>query len=144
MTLAELAVGDLVLIEPGERIPVDGLVLGGRSAVDQSPITGESVPVDKAPGDEVYAGTLNKQGALDVSHFYYAHFYACQALWNAPDEVYFDEYFPKMRDMLVEEQKRNPANNGGWASQSYGEAYTTAYALLILQVPYQILPLYTR
>lgn len=84
------------------------------------------------------------QGALDVSHFYYAHFYACQALWNAPDEVYFDEYFPKMRDMLIEEQKRNPANNGGWASQSYGEAYTTAYALLILQVPYQILPLYTR
>ncbi len=67
VTLNELAVGDLVLIEPGERIPVDGLVLGGRSAVDQSPITGESVPVDKAPGDEVFAGTLNKQGALDVS-----------------------------------------------------------------------------
>lgn len=84
------------------------------------------------------------QGALDVSHFYYAHFYACQALWNAPDEVYFDEYFPKLRDMLVEEQKRNPANNGGWPSQSYGEAYTSAYALLILMVPYQTLPLYSK
>lgn len=67
VALDALAVGDLVLIEPGERIPVDGIVLGGRSAVDQSPITGESVPVDKVPGDEVYAGTLNKQGALDVS-----------------------------------------------------------------------------
>ncbi|MCC7507990.1 MAG: hypothetical protein IT464_01285 [Planctomycetes bacterium] len=84
------------------------------------------------------------QGALDVSHFYYAHFYAAQAMWMAPEEVYFDEYFPKMRELLVEEQKRNPANNGGWPSQSYGEAYTTAFALLILQVPYQLLPLYTR
>jgi Zn2+/Cd2+-exporting ATPase len=62
----DLAVGDLILIEPGERIPVDGVVKAGRSAVDQSPITGESMPVDKAPGDEVFAGTLNKQGALDV------------------------------------------------------------------------------
>ena len=65
--LEELAVGDLVLIEPGERIPVDGVVKAGRSAVDQSPITGESMPVDKAPGDEVFAATLNKQGALDVT-----------------------------------------------------------------------------
>jgi hypothetical protein len=70
------------------------------------------------------------QGSLDVSHFYYAHFYAAQAMWNAPEEVYFDEYFPKLRDLLVDEQKRNPANNGGWPSQSYGEAYTTAYAPL--------------
>jgi hypothetical protein len=46
--------------------------------------------------------------------------------------------------MLVEEQKRNAAGNGGWPSQSYGEAYTTAYALLILQVPYQLLPLFNR
>jgi hypothetical protein len=84
------------------------------------------------------------QGSLDVSHFYYAHFYAAQAMWNAPEEVYFDEYFPKLRDLLVDEQKRNPANNGGWPSQSYGEAYTTAFALLILQVPYQLLPLYAR
>jgi Cd2+/Zn2+-exporting ATPase len=65
--LEELAINDLVLIEPGERIPVDGIVQAGRSAVDQSPITGESMPVDKAPGDDVFAGTLNKQGALDVT-----------------------------------------------------------------------------
>lgn len=84
------------------------------------------------------------QGSLDTSHFYYGHFYACQAMWNAPDEAYFDEYFPKMRDLLIDEQKRNPAGNGGWASQSYGEAYTSAFALLILQVPFQTLPLYTK
>lgn len=64
--LEALAIGDIVLIEPGERIPVDALVIAGQSAVDQSPITGESVPVDKQPGDDVFAGTLNKQGALDV------------------------------------------------------------------------------
>jgi Cd2+/Zn2+-exporting ATPase len=58
--------GDIVLIEPGERIPVDGIVRSGRSAVDQSPITGESMPVEKQPGDKVFAGTLNQQGVLDV------------------------------------------------------------------------------
>lgn len=61
-----ISVGDIVLIEPGERIPVDGLIVGGRSAVDQSPITGESMPVEKAVGDKVFAGTLNQQGVLDV------------------------------------------------------------------------------
>jgi Cd2+/Zn2+-exporting ATPase len=63
---SEIAVGEVVLIEPGERIPVDGVVRGGRSAVDQSPITGESMPVEKAAGDKVFAGTLNMQGVLDV------------------------------------------------------------------------------
>jgi Cd2+/Zn2+-exporting ATPase len=58
--------GDIVLIEPGERIPVDGVIADGRSSVDESPITGESMPVDKLPGAKVFAGTLNKQGALDV------------------------------------------------------------------------------
>ncbi|MCU0480892.1 MAG: cadmium-translocating P-type ATPase [Anaerolineae bacterium] len=62
----EIAVGDIVLIAPGERIPVDGVVVGGRSAVDQAPITGESMPVEKEVGHTVFAGTLNKQGMLDV------------------------------------------------------------------------------
>jgi Cd2+/Zn2+-exporting ATPase len=64
--ISSIRVGDIVLIEPGERIPVDGEVLAGNSAVDESPITGESMPIDKGAGDEVYAGTLNKQGILDV------------------------------------------------------------------------------
>jgi Cd2+/Zn2+-exporting ATPase len=62
----ELRTGDHILIRPGERIPMDGLVLTGESAVNQAPITGESVPVDKVPGQEVYAGTVNGQGALTV------------------------------------------------------------------------------
>ncbi len=61
-----LAVGDLVLIRPGERIPADGWVREGRSSVDQSPITGESMPVEKGIGDEVFAGTVNGPGALTV------------------------------------------------------------------------------
>jgi Cd2+/Zn2+-exporting ATPase len=69
----EINVGDIVLIEPGERIPVDGVVNEGHSSVDQSPITGESMPVEKSIGDEVFAGTLNKQGLLDVKATKAAH-----------------------------------------------------------------------
>jgi Zn2+/Cd2+-exporting ATPase len=63
----ELLVGDLLLIRPGEKVASDGIVQSGNSAVDQSPITGESVPVDKVPGDRVYGGSLNGHGALDVA-----------------------------------------------------------------------------
>lgn len=64
--ISEIAVGDVILIEPGERIPVDGRVIDGQSAIDESPITGESIPVDKRAGDTVFAGTLNEQGILDI------------------------------------------------------------------------------
>ena len=62
----DLLIGDIVVVPPGERLPVDGRVIRGNSAVDQSPITGESVPVNKKPGDEVFAGTINAEAALDV------------------------------------------------------------------------------
>ena len=62
----EVVVGETVVVRPGENIPVDGVVLAGESAVDQSPVTGESVPVDKTAGDEVYAGTLNEAGYLEI------------------------------------------------------------------------------
>lgn len=62
----ELRVGDRVLVRPGDRIPADGTVVEGESAVNQAPITGESVPVDKTDGDEVYAGTINEEGYLEA------------------------------------------------------------------------------
>ncbi|MFB6233791.1 MAG: heavy metal translocating P-type ATPase [Halopenitus sp.] len=62
----EVRVGDVVVVKPGEKIPMDGDVIEGESAVNQAPITGESVPVDKVEGDEVFAGTINEQGYLEV------------------------------------------------------------------------------
>jgi Cd2+/Zn2+-exporting ATPase len=62
----EAVVGDVLVVKPGERIALDGTVASGMSSVDEAPITGESVPVAKASGDAVYAGTLNGSGLLDV------------------------------------------------------------------------------
>ena len=62
--IGEVQVGDLIVVRPGERIPVDGFVEDGRSSVDESMITGESMPVSKNPGDEVVGATLNKSGSF--------------------------------------------------------------------------------
>ncbi|MEO7454538.1 MAG: heavy metal translocating P-type ATPase [Fimbriimonadales bacterium] len=62
--IAEVRVGDTIVARPGARIPVDGVVLSGESAVDESMLTGESLPVDKAEGDRVFGGTINAHGAL--------------------------------------------------------------------------------
>jgi Cu+-exporting ATPase len=62
----EVQVGERVIVKPGARIPVDGVVTEGRSAVDASTLTGESLPADKGPGDAVYAGTLNQFGSLTI------------------------------------------------------------------------------
>ncbi len=64
--VAEIEAGDLLLVRPGERIPVDGLITQGRTVVDESMLTGESLPVSKNEGDRVTCGTLNKSGAVQV------------------------------------------------------------------------------
>ncbi len=64
VTVDEVDVGDLVLVHPGEKIPVDGVVVDGRSSIDESMLTGESMPVEKSAGDEVIGGTINKLGLL--------------------------------------------------------------------------------
>ncbi|MCW5612762.1 MAG: heavy metal translocating P-type ATPase [Rubrivivax sp.] len=63
--VAEVAVGALLRVKPGERVPVDGIVRAGHTSIDQSPVTGESLPVDKAAGDEVFAGTINVSGSFE-------------------------------------------------------------------------------
>ena len=64
MPVEQVRAGDLVVVRPGERIPVDGAVLEGESAVDESMLTGESMPVDKRPGAAVFAGTINRSGGF--------------------------------------------------------------------------------
>ena len=63
---ADVPLGAVIRVKPGTRLALDGVVTAGRSAIDQAPVTGESLPVDKAAGDAVYAGTLNQTGVLEV------------------------------------------------------------------------------
>jgi Zn2+/Cd2+-exporting ATPase len=67
VAVQELRVGDIAIVRPGDRIAVDGNITSGRSSVDQSPITGESVPVEKTTGQDVFAGSINGDGSLEVT-----------------------------------------------------------------------------
>ena len=62
--IQEVQVGDLIRVRPGEKIPVDGVIVEGESSVDESMVTGESIPVDKAKGDTVVGATMNKSGVI--------------------------------------------------------------------------------
>ena len=66
VNVTELKIDDVVLVRPGERIAVDGEIVSGSGAIDQSSVTGESVPADKEPGDKVFAGTLNQNAVLHI------------------------------------------------------------------------------
>lgn len=66
LPLDEIAIGETMIVRPGERLALDGTVLEGESSLDQSAITGESIPVSKGPGDPVLAGTINERGSLEV------------------------------------------------------------------------------
>jgi Zn2+/Cd2+-exporting ATPase len=66
LPVEKLARGDRIVVRPGDRVPVDGVIRDGQSALEQAALTGESVPVDKGPNDEVYCGSINGQGALEV------------------------------------------------------------------------------
>ena len=65
--IEEVKLGEIVLVKPGDNIPVDGTVLSGHSTVNQSTITGESIPIEKTVGDRTFAGTLNEHGALEIT-----------------------------------------------------------------------------
>lgn len=67
LPVEEIRVGEIIVIKPGERIPLDGMVISGLSAVDEAPITGESIPVVKEKGAEVFTGTVNQRGVLEVA-----------------------------------------------------------------------------
>src|SRR5690606_22507649 len=62
IAVEEVAIGEILRVGPGDRLPLDGVVIAGASAVNQSPVTGEGMPVEKGPGDDVFAGTINQHG----------------------------------------------------------------------------------
>ncbi|WNC15190.1 heavy metal translocating P-type ATPase [Brevibacillus brevis] len=66
LPVEEVGVGDVIVVKPGEKVPLDGDVITGESSVNQAPITGESIPVDKQAGDAVFAGSVNESGSLEV------------------------------------------------------------------------------
>jgi len=66
ISLNDLRIGEVVVVRPGEKVPADGVVISGSSSVNQAPITGESIPVEKKVGDKIFAGTLNQLGALQA------------------------------------------------------------------------------
>lgn len=63
--VAEVVVGALLRVKPGERVPMDGVVRSGQTSINQAPVTGESIPVDKTTGDSVFAGTINESGTFE-------------------------------------------------------------------------------
>lgn len=67
LPVEQILVGDIIIVKPGERIAMDGTVIKGNSQVNQAPITGESLPVEKSPGADVFAGTINEEGSLEVT-----------------------------------------------------------------------------
>ena len=78
----EVTVGDVFVVRPGDRIPLDGAVTSGEGTVDQASLTGESVPVPKEPGDEVFGGTINESGSLEIEVTRQAHESAISRLIN--------------------------------------------------------------
>ena len=64
--VAAVTVGSMIRVKPGERVPMDGIVRSGQTSIDQAPVTGESIPVDKAAGDPVFAGTINASGTFEL------------------------------------------------------------------------------
>jgi Cd2+/Zn2+-exporting ATPase len=109
-------VGDLIRVRPGTRIPIDGLVVDGHSAVDESPMTGEPIPVDKGPGDPVMAGTVNHNGALLLRT-------ATRAQDSSVAQVI----------RAVEEARRNKSRLEGFGER-FGAIYTPAMFAVALAV----------
>jgi Cd2+/Zn2+-exporting ATPase len=85
--IEDVTVGDVVVVRPGDRIPLDGTVVSGESTVDEASLTGESMPVPKAPGDEVFAGTINESGSLEIRVTRRAHESAISRLIRMVEEA---------------------------------------------------------
>ncbi len=116
----DVKVGEIILVKPGEKIPLDGVVTSGSSSVDQSTITGESIPVSKASGDQLYAGTLNQEGALELQ------------VTKKADETTLARIIA-----LVEQARLNQSNSEQFV-ETFAKYYTPVmfiFALLVMIFP---------
>jgi Zn2+/Cd2+-exporting ATPase len=118
--IGDVSVGDRVRVRAGERVPMDGEVAAGNSSVDQSPITGESVPVEKGSGDQVFAGTLNGDGLLEI----------------AVSRIAGDSTVSRMIRLVEEAQSQKST------TQRYAEKFTRVYVpvVLVLTIAMAVVP----
>jgi len=150
LPVAEVRIGDVLVVKPGDRMPVDGVIVAGESAFDESPVTGESWPVEKGPGQDVFAGTINGTGALDVRAKRLAsdstiariiHLVEHAQRQRAPVQTFVDRfarrYTPAVVALAVLVAVGGPLATGGvagWAA-AFGVWSYRALALLVVACP---------
>jgi Zn2+/Cd2+-exporting ATPase len=143
---SDVRIGDIVIVRPGERIPVDGQLVAGATSVNQAPVTGESWPVDKGVGDPVFAGSINGTGAVHVAAMRLAadstisrivHMVQEAQSQRAPMQTFVDRfarrYTPAVVALAVFVALVPPLLVAGWSGWS-GEAPTWTYRALALLV----------
>ena len=144
----DVAIGDVVIVRPGQRVPVDGRIVAGESALDQAPITGESMPVDKSAGDDVFAGSINGTGALEVETSRLAadstiariiHLVEQAQAQRAPVQTFVDRfarrYTPAVVALAVLVAVVPPLFAAGGWSAAFGTWSYRALALLVVACP---------
>jgi Cd2+/Zn2+-exporting ATPase len=147
---SDVRVGDLLILRPGDRAPVDGVIHHGESAFDESPVTGESRPIEKAPGDPVYAGTINGTGAIEVEATRIAadstiariiHLVEHAQKQRAPVQTFVDRfarrYTPAVVLLAAALAVAGPLLTGGWSGfgAQFGVWSYRALALLVVACP---------
>jgi Cd2+/Zn2+-exporting ATPase len=147
---SEVVVGDVLVLKPGDRLPVDGVIVAGESAFDESPITGESFPVEKVPGEHVYAGTINGTGAIEIRAVRVAadstiariiHLVEHAQKQRAPVQTFVDRfarrYTPAVAILALGLAVGGPLVTGGlagWAGE-FGTWSYRALAMLVVACP---------
>ncbi len=148
LPIDQIELGETIIVKPGERIALDGIVLSGSSSVNQAPITGESVPVEKHPGDQVFAGTINQEGYLEIRVTKRAqdttlaqiiHLVEEAEAHRAPVEKFVDRfaryYTPSVVAIAVGVATIPPIVYG----VSFAEWFSRALALLVIACPCALL-----
>jgi Cd2+/Zn2+-exporting ATPase len=144
MPVDDVRVGDLIVVRPGEKIPLDGKVRTGDSHVNEAPVTGESLPVEKAPGADVFAGTINGRGALEIAVTKpgrdstiarVVHLIERAQAQRAPSQTFIDRfarvYTPAVLTLAAIVAVAGPVVSGG----SYSDWIYRSLVLLVISCP---------